>query len=71
MCIGLYPDRLIHETHSSYWVPYRLGRLWLAADRSLKTSEQLPLTDTQWLGCMGICAASEDVTRQVGEKGVC
>lgn len=53
-CVGSYPDRLIHGTHPSYWVRYRSGRLWAAADRSLGTREQLSQTDTQWLQHAGI-----------------
>ena len=54
MCVGSYPDRLIHGPHPSYWVPYRSGRLWAAADCGLGTTEQLSLTDTQWLQRAGI-----------------
>lgn len=54
MCVGSYPDRLIHGPHPSYWVPYRSDRLWAAADRGLGTTEQLSLTDTQWLRHAGI-----------------
>lgn len=48
VCVGSCPDRLIHGPHPSYWVAYRSGWLWAAADRGLGTTEQLSVLDTQW-----------------------